>query len=636
MRGARTRRLTSLGVSALACAALWSGCSGKKQTEVVLGVNTQMRVPEDIQTIQLIVNGGGTIVFDQEYSVYDGVVRLPQTLGLVPSGGDFVVDVTVLGYSLPRTSAIFDTDPPPSNSSTQILRHTVTQYIDQEILYLPMQLRYPCYQVSCADGQTCTAGECVPDAVDPASLTLYAPDKVFGNTSSCFDVTSCFLGAEPPVVVDPTSCTFALPGTASAGDAGGGALPPAQGSGLNVRVGYEKLETEVLDLDPVEGFFIPDPSKPQEFRLAPGLCQLYLGTNPHNPHIIVSLGASGACPPKGIDQPLCAGDPANNNLLPDGGNPSFDYVELTPVRTELYLLMDASSDMSTSFGPNGAQQILSFSLEDPVLQSVVMAFGFFPTATSCQTPFPPPVVPPSSSGITFESPLAAQPGIAAQFDQMDGGVYGPPAVPPLGADLALAAAVSTVASTTSNPSDRQAVVVISGNDPGSGTCGPAGLAALPAGVLGYYVNAPVGDAGAVSQAVVTELTHAGFAYLDATTPAKALNAFNQIVAELGSCEYGMPAPVIPSSASLAYLDPFTEHLVPIAPLPSGMSCTGASAGSGWEAETAATGAIIRVCGQACTTMQQAIEARSALAEAAHLTAAPTFPVYAELPLPGDE
>ena len=110
-------------------------------------------------------------------------------------------------------------------------------------------------------------------------------------------MTSCFLGAEPPVVVDPTSCTFALPGTASAGDAGGGALPPAQGSGLNVRVGYEKLETEVLDLDPVEGFFIPDPSKPQEFRLAPGLCQLYLGTNPHNPHIIVSLGASGACPP---------------------------------------------------------------------------------------------------------------------------------------------------------------------------------------------------------------------------------------------------------------------------------------------------------------------------------------------------
>ena len=35
-----------------------------------------------------------------------------------------------------------------------------------KILYLPMQLRYPCYQVSCADGQTCTAGECVPDAVE--------------------------------------------------------------------------------------------------------------------------------------------------------------------------------------------------------------------------------------------------------------------------------------------------------------------------------------------------------------------------------------------------------------------------------------------------------------------------------------
>ena len=90
--------LAALGTSAL----VWSGCEGKKQTELVAGISTQVRVPKDLKTIRVDVLVGGTQVKCDSYRVFDGKVQLPRTLGTLPiddSNRGLPLTITVAGYS---------------------------------------------------------------------------------------------------------------------------------------------------------------------------------------------------------------------------------------------------------------------------------------------------------------------------------------------------------------------------------------------------------------------------------------------------------------------------------------------------------------------------------------------------------
>ncbi|MBK8214403.1 MAG: hypothetical protein IPK71_11695 [Myxococcales bacterium] len=73
--------LAALGTSAL----VWSGCEGKKQTELVAGISTQVRVPKDLKTIRVDVLVGGTQVKCDSYRVFDGKVQLPARSARSPS-----------------------------------------------------------------------------------------------------------------------------------------------------------------------------------------------------------------------------------------------------------------------------------------------------------------------------------------------------------------------------------------------------------------------------------------------------------------------------------------------------------------------------------------------------------------------
>jgi hypothetical protein len=83
----KLRSLLTLGTLSLT-GLVWTGCEGKKQTELVAGISTQVRVPKDLKTIRVDVVVGGTPVKCDSYRVYDGKVQLPRTLGTLPLSSD--------------------------------------------------------------------------------------------------------------------------------------------------------------------------------------------------------------------------------------------------------------------------------------------------------------------------------------------------------------------------------------------------------------------------------------------------------------------------------------------------------------------------------------------------------------------
>ena len=599
--------------AAAATASLWTGCAGKKQTEIVVGVETQMRVPADIQTVRLNVNAGGPVVFDQVYPVYNGVVLLPQTLALVPGAQQSSITITVLGYKLPPDNPYFDTNPPASDPQTQILRRSVVQYAPSRIVYLGMPLRYPCYQVACGDSQTCVAGECVDATVDSSRLPTYSDDLVFGNSSTCFSVTSCFAAQEPAVVLDPTQCIFTLPGAVgspSANDAGPFPLPEAQGSGINVRVQYEDLETEVLDLDPVEGFSVPDPTKPQTFQLPPGLCKLYIAASDPTmtaPHKIVSIGVTALCPSKAINQPLCASDAQDNGQLPDAA-PGPSFAELARPKALLYMLVDDSADLGGYFGQAAFQKVMAVTLSDPIFQSVDVAFSFFPRTTACAQ-FPAPDVP-------FQSASSAKPMIAAALESQSS------VTATLGTDQALGEAYATIMAQPSQQTiGAEAVVIVTGNNPELGNCVPSvdqNLACLPG--IATYVVAVQGSSPPPTMTDVQKLLTGGGQYFDATTDANAANAFDTIAAALTTCTY-VSTPGIDPKGVLSYVDPITLQAVQIQPLSTPASC---ATGSGWTIN----GSFVKVCGDACSALRNAVTERTLLAVFENVPS-PDLPVFAQ-------
>jgi len=58
------------------------GCTATEPTEIVAGVSTQIRVPDDLKAVGITVTSRGQPVFCQSYPVTEGLATLPATLGL--------------------------------------------------------------------------------------------------------------------------------------------------------------------------------------------------------------------------------------------------------------------------------------------------------------------------------------------------------------------------------------------------------------------------------------------------------------------------------------------------------------------------------------------------------------------------
>jgi hypothetical protein len=374
--------------------ALGAGCDQKRVTEYVPGVSTQLTVPRDVKAICIDISVKGASQWSQGYKAYDGKVQLPRSLGNFAQTNAAITNVNgPVTYTIVGVLNDQIDDPYFQNclnstvgkDNAKILRRSRQPYITDEVLFLPMPLKFSCYDKDCPDKeQTCKGGVCVSATLTEeqvkATLKPYTPELLDGTGSDCFhdrnylaDVNGapqpfigCMSTAQAAITIDAATCKYAVPGSRSAPAPlplkieGAPSIPTLsaedldKNQGVNVEVVYDGGRVrEILDLDAQEGFFVPDGSKPetrQIFQLAPGLCDLVKGVGADGKattHRITAVRAAGLCRSKLASQPLCANDQLSAmGVTPDGLKPTPEppsicsSKQLTPPRSGLVVLVD--------------------------------------------------------------------------------------------------------------------------------------------------------------------------------------------------------------------------------------------------------------------------------------------------------
>jgi len=629
--------LVSLGIAAV----VWTGCEGKKQTELVAGISTQVRVPKDLKTIRVDVLVGGTSVKCDSYRVYDGKVQLPRTLGTLPiddSNRGIPVTITVAGYSEERTDATtveqfgscattpitLGTD----DAKGRVLRSSRQTYTSDKILFLPMPLSFSCFdRTGCKTEETCKAGRCVPIDIDSGSLAEFKEEMVNGAAATCFSIDRCVnLTGSSPFVLDADKCLYA-----HAGSDGAPSFPapapaiPKDGEGLNVRAFFDGGEvTEVLDLDPLEGYFIPDPAKPQQFQLAPGLCDMVKGVDPDGkalPHRISGLVSSGICQSKTQRQPIC--DAELNKVLtgneggavtPQAG--TCQTFEVKPAPSALVVLLDGSVRMSDFYKDTTVTKTLGLSLADPVFEQMQLGLKVIPQGVSCDNrTFP-------KLDVDMQPALKAQKAVALSIsDFVDGKTPLEPIATPLKIDAALEAAYATLNGPNFATFSRKGVLVLGNRDFTSTKCTgnvPIVEAVKKGKIPTYALLLGSGDAEDTELVTASKEVPETMRLYDARKDqVRGSDAFSQITRDLSSCLYVVPGgkPVDDKSV-VSYFDPVRKETIRVKPSANCADPAGYTVDAG----------RIKFCNTACDKMVGLLKERSGLSLAVGAQAAPV-PVF---------
>lgn len=652
--------------AAVACTALtlgvasWSGCEAKKQTEYVAGISTQVKVPRDLKTIRIDVSLGGANVFCRAYRVYDGRVQLPRSLGSLPESNDRLgepITVTIVGFTeeVGDDSRIEEYDcykAIKAGENARILRRSRQPYVRDKILFLPMALKYSCYDKDCeTSGQdkTCKAGRCVDAAIDPQILPVFSEDLVDGTGGGCFRASECFAAAVPPVVVNADDCTYALPNTPSAPPPVEGAPPnpiTTAGDGVNVQITYDGgFTSEILDKDELEGFTIPDPSKPQQFRLAPGLCDMVKGYDPEGKatgHRISAIRATGLCQAKSVFQPLCANDQLaamgvdENGVAPEGPDNACKPLELKPPKAALLLLADDTENSKLFFQQVG-EATLGISLADPAFSKTEMGLQYFPGtgdagAASCGT-FTPAV--PMTASDQAKNTIRQ-----ALVDRNPDAPGNENTLAPLNAPVLLDGALRDAYTLLADPDYedyfRKAVLVLGNRDFDATTCTGetpaklAGKARAEHGIETYALLLARDNQLPAEQPLPGsfELAIEGgtsILYDARKDKAPAQDALQRVVNDLATCIYDVAnASERPKAGdSLSYSDPITYSTVVV---PFDESCNGQGTGeSGWGLDPSNPKRLF-VCGTSCDDYRAVLRKAALYAQLSQqpATAVPIF------------
>ncbi len=578
------------------CVLAWFGCSTPQPTGIVVGVTSQIPIPRDLRAIHVLVEADAAPPTCTTYA------RLPITVDTRSSGG----------HALTVTVAAFAKEPSGDCASLDgalIVRKARTTFVDGQLLYLPMALRHACALVSCSATESCAAGECTPIDVDSSGLIRYSDALAHGDTSFCFPISKCTDNRAPVVPVgkeDP--CTFVLPVKDPANDAGAILLD----AGVNVQLVHDDLTTEMLDLDPKEGFSV-DPAKQDRFNLAPGLCRTRLANGKVNA-VLVDVG----CPGKPALSPICtedaqmANDKEPQNLCVSG--------ELTPTRSALYVLLDHSASMKEFFGATKLKEALNLALQAPTLRTSLVGISLLPAnAADCGSA--------TNHFATPDVPFGVAPTVAnAAGDLIGDSSRVGPGDPMLFLDAALAAeggyrALDNLAGDGKGSFNKREVLIVGNRDFGAHCSPSVGDPVQHAFVAStdkslhtsvivlksppsaeQFARDPVVDALSISRA-------GGGAWFDASfDSAKAGPALTSVVAELGSCLYDVPPGIDltkdPASAKISYLDlviltrtniDFNPACVPDAP--------GVVPGDGWNLDSG----HVRLCGSACNNLHYVLD-----------------------------
>ncbi len=654
---------------------LLAGCSEEEPTEIVAGVSTQMRVPEGIKGVGLLVVGDGTPLFCGYYPVIDGTTTLPATLGVLRRTSGSLVTVTVLGFRTEFESfadncfiggsnfdAAADGEEP---NEVVVVRRRRLPFLSDRILFLPLPLKESCNDTACSedDGLTCVGGACVPMDIAAETLPEYQDSLIFGNTSTCFDPSLCMprTGTLPVVLEDPEDCTFRAAWPSDE------AVPS---DGLNVRVLYSSMGSEILDLDSTnlepdqhEGITLPDPDDSLRFRLAPNLCE----TN-YKAGRILGLEASPFCPGKTPFQPICDVSLQVNAEDPDaqaiGGmsaaaKPGIcTLASLTSVESAAYVLMDRSFDMYKFYGDGGLRFAVELPLSNPVARQTRMAFGLLPAAA------------PQCDVAPADNLFAIEPQIpfanVTELREPIGDLLGDPSNvlpdnPPVYMEAAMEGAyraLGELTPTSSTTFNRRALVVI-GNRGYFETCATDGvppaqraLAAFsgPDNIYTYAVVLenendpdPIRSSMEVAEATAVAL-NGGTEVFDAVADeTEGAAAVQKVLNDLGSCLYEVRSPLtgsptLPADATLSYVDPLTPIRETI-DIPRNAECGEDSESrdpievSGWSQDS--TSNLVRICGQACNDLRDKLDLIAGV-NALENRVAPSVPLIVSGGCPEDE
>lgn len=671
------RRALVLG-GCIVASVVASGCEGKQATEYVAGVSTQISVPKHLQAIRINISVGGSSVFCKGFKVFEGKVLLPRSLGAYATSDSAVKGPSVTFEIVGLTTDNLDSEffaggcinpPRVKQDDVRVLRRSRQPYQENEIKFLPMPIKYSCYDKDCPDDQTCKGGKCVAMDTDPKTLPDYEPELVDGTGGTCFRVKGidkdgvklpgCMDAAVQPIPVDADNCIYAVPGTPSAPEPGLGLpspfapIDPQFWQGVNVEVTYDAgLVKEVLDKDPDEGFTIPDPAKPQQFKLAPGLCEMVKGIQP-NPnagqpgqeafipteHRITSIRTSGTCQAKTVPQPFCAEDQleqmgANPDGSPKDQSPLCAASELVSPQSALVVIVDNTQGhqrlfdrVKAPFDPNDEDSLIEpairGALSDPAFRRTDMGLTFSPGSLACDgsgaldIALAPTLNPGDSAASAAEKFLNA---IKSQAT-----VAGDVAL-----EGALERAYAALADAKYDNAYRKAVLVLGNGEfldaetCGGGPAGPISLAegAAAGGVRTYVMQLLAqpgknGDSDAL--AVAGGTTSASWKTAEST------QKFTDIVNSLATCVYDVDVSTPPAPTdTVAFTSPLTGEVKTLA---FNEACNQeAVPGEGWGTQTGGSvppGKVrIHLCESSCLSYREFIKQASSFAA-----------VYQQDPLP---
>lgn len=273
-------------LSLLALAGAIPACADKPATAIVVAIQPEMPTPAEVDGLDIEVQRGSNFPFVKPYDL-DPTTRLPGTLTLTDDEGDPKLPLTITIRARKQGKEV-------------ILRRATLGFSEEKTKLLRMPLRYGCWGFpdSCPSGQSCKAGECASDEVDPETLPVFLSAQVFGTRNTgCFDATACMASATDVPLATLATCTFSV----------GGA-----GSKLNLALKWSRsagTAATIVDEDADEGWVREGDS----VRLSSGICAAVKRGE------VTRAGWSGACEPKQPLQPACPDGASGGSFGGSGG-----------------------------------------------------------------------------------------------------------------------------------------------------------------------------------------------------------------------------------------------------------------------------------------------------------------------------
>ena len=170
-----------------------ASCEEEKRGQLTLAIQTDMRIPGDVDQIRLEVLANGVARFANTYDIGKNSNPIPATIAIVAEDGP----------PGPLTIRLISRQ----GLRLRTLREAVTTIPQDRNVLLRMPIQWLCddkaeeseglVNTTCGHGQTCISGRCVDRVLESEELPDFAPEEVFGGgdgsgTGECLDTVACF------------------------------------------------------------------------------------------------------------------------------------------------------------------------------------------------------------------------------------------------------------------------------------------------------------------------------------------------------------------------------------------------------------------------------------------------------------